>query len=149
VDAVETRDDAVQPIVRPPFLRWLWYCYGGSLPSECKTWVLHDLTCRTWVLRHFARWLMLIVPLFVLYLLLIPGSFNLRLFTGLTFAGALVMFALVNILIDTDRRARRAGYPHSEPQRIRGAAAEQRQRDASYRRREQIAARRARSRARR
>lgn len=134
--------DPAQPLRRPTFARFLWYCYGGALPPENHTWVLHDVTCRTWVLRHFARWTMITAPLFLLYVAAMPTSWGIRLHTGITFALAIYLISLVFILIDTDRRAVRAGYNHSEPQAIRSAKAVERQRASSYQRRERIAARR-------
>ena len=132
------------PIRRPSFGRFLWYCYGGSLPPENHTWVLHDVTCRTWVLRHFARWTMVIAPLFVAYMVFISSPIGIRLFTGIAFSLAIYVMSLVFILIDTDRRAVRAGYLHSQPQAVRTANSVERQRASSYQRRERIAERRAR-----
>ena len=129
------------PPRRPGLRRLAWYCYGGSLPGEHHSWVLHDVTCRTWWLRHFARWLMVIVPLFVAYLALAPIPFGLRFYTGLAFSGGIFMFALVNVTIDTERRAVRAGYGADLPPRIRGARAIERQRNANSRRRERVAER--------
>lgn len=128
---------------RPTPGRFLWYCYGGSLPQRNHAWVLHDVTCRTWWLRHFGRWLMVIIPFFTLYMTIVPTSFGIRLYTGLTFSGAIFMFALVNIMIDTDRRAVRAGYSYNYPQQVRSARAVARQKAANYARRERIAERRA------
>lgn len=142
-----TAYDEVEPAtLRPRLGRFIWYCYGGSLPAEHHSWVLHDVTCRSWWLRHFARWMMVIVPFFALYMAFMPTSPGIRLWTGLTFSGAIFMFALVNIMIDTDRRAVRAGYPFNHPQRLRSARAEERQRTASFQRRERIAERQARRR---
>jgi hypothetical protein len=86
---------------------------------------------------------LVIVPLFVLYLAGVPMPFGIRLYTGVTFAVALYVISLVVILIDTDRRAVRAGYDHSQPQAIRTANSVERQRTANRARRERIAARRA------
>ncbi|HEV7451645.1 MAG TPA: DUF5313 family protein [Pseudonocardiaceae bacterium] len=61
---------------RPTPLQWVWYAYGGGLPEYLREWVLHDLTCRTWVLRHFSRTLAQWVPSLVLMLL--PGPLSLR-----------------------------------------------------------------------
>jgi hypothetical protein len=58
---------------RPGVLPWLYYAYGGTLPKHAQ-WVLHDLTCRTWVLRHFARSVVQSLP--SLLLLLFPGDFS-------------------------------------------------------------------------
>lgn len=133
----------VAPLRRPSAGRFLWYCYGGALPPENHSWVLHDVTCRTWILRHFARWTMVIVPLFALYLALAPVQFSVRLYIGIAVALALYLMALIFILIDTDRRAVRAGYAYSQPSAVRTANSVARQRAANHRRREKIAARRA------
>ncbi len=132
------------PLSRPGAARFLWYCYGGSLPARHRTWVLHDVTCRTWILRHFARWAMLVVPVFVLLMALLPSPFGTRLFTGVAVSGGILMFALVNILIDTDRRAVRAGYSYKVPGEIRGSRAVEHQRDSNRQRRERRAARKVR-----
>lgn len=133
-----------QPLHRPDPLHLLWYSVGGSLPPRNSAWVLHDVTCRTWLLRHFARTMLIIVPLFLAYMALMPASFSIRLLTGLTFAGGAFMFSLVNTLVDTDRRAVRAGYDPGVPARIRSQQAVDRQRLAAGQRRERIAERRAR-----
>lgn len=131
------------PMLRPTVGRFLWYCYGGSLPAENHTWVLHDVTCRTWVLRHFARWTMVIAPLFIVYMAFTPTPFAIRFYTGIAFSLAIYVMSLVFILIDTDRRAVRAGYDHSQPQAIRTANSVERQRTDNHQRRERTAARRA------
>jgi hypothetical protein len=134
--------DAGQPIDRPNIAQLLWYSIGGSLPRRYSTWVLHDVTCRTWLLRHFARTTLIVVPIFVAYMALMPSSLGVRLITGLTFSGAIFMFSLVNIQVDTDRRAVRAGYGASVPARIRSQQSVQRQGVTNHQRRERIAERR-------
>jgi len=62
---------------RPNPWQWMWYAYGGGLPQRLREWVLHDLTCRTWVLRHLARTLAQWAP--TLLLMLLPGPSPLRL----------------------------------------------------------------------
>ncbi|GAB3278413.1 DUF5313 family protein [Parasphingorhabdus pacifica] len=57
--------------LRPNPLWWIWYAFGGSLPDRHREWVLHDITTRTWVLRHIARTLVQISP--GLLILLAPG----------------------------------------------------------------------------
>ena len=139
----ESATAVAEPLIcRPTFGRWLWYCYGGSLPAVNHSWVLHDVTCRTWIPRHFARWTMVIAPLFLAYLVLMPSPIGIRLFTGIAFSLAIYVMSLVFILIDTDRRAVRAGYLHSQPQAVRTANGVARQRAANHQRRERIAARR-------
>ncbi|GAA0525259.1 hypothetical protein GCM10011581_14740 [Saccharopolyspora subtropica] len=58
-----------------PFL-WVWYAFGGRLPERYRDWVLHDVTCRTWVLRHAIRTLVQISP--GLLFLLLPGPLWIR-----------------------------------------------------------------------
>lgn len=135
------------PISRPRGIRLLWYILGGSLPARHHSWVLQDLTCRTWWLRHFARTAVIIVPLLVIYLAVVPASLSIRLLTGLTFAAAGFLFSFVNILVDTDRRAVRAGYAPGLAEQIRGSRAAEQHRLATYQRRERIAERQARRRA--
>jgi hypothetical protein len=48
--------------VRPNPLRWVAYAYGAGLPPRYRTWVLHDVTTRTWVLRHITRSIVQFVP---------------------------------------------------------------------------------------
>jgi hypothetical protein len=86
---------------------------------------------------------MVIAPVFALYLALAPLQFAVRLYIGIAFSLALYLMALIFILIDTDRRAVRAGYAYSQPQAVRTANSVARQRAANYQRRERIAARRA------
>ena len=131
-------------VERPGVRAWLWYAVGGRLDERHHSWVLHDVTCRTWLLRHLARTLLIVVPLFCAYMAFGPTSFSVRLLTGCTFAGGLFMFSLLNALIDTDRRAVRAGYGVGLPSQLRAEQSIERQRSASYERRERIAERRAR-----
>lgn len=135
---------ATESIERPGPAAWVWYAIGGRLDPKHRGWVLHDVTCRTWLLRHFARLFVIITPLVALYLALMPISFDIRLLTGLTFGGGLLMFGLVNTLIDTDRRAVRAGYGMGLPAQLRSANSVARQRLASKQRRDRIAERQAR-----
>lgn len=58
--------------------QWIWYAYGGRLPQRHAEWVLHDATCRTWVLRHLARSLTQIAP-FCALLMFLPGPLSIRL----------------------------------------------------------------------
>jgi hypothetical protein len=137
-------EDAPQPLCRPGIGRFLWYSYGGSLGPQHKTWVLHDVTCPTWALRHFARTAMVAVPVFLLLMVFLPTPFGIRLFTSIAVGGGIFMFGLVNILIDTDRRAVRAGYSYNLPGNMRGSKSVDNQRLANRERRERQAARRAR-----
>jgi hypothetical protein len=62
---------------RPSPAQWVWYAFGGRLPDRHAEWVLHDVTCRTWVLRHIARALTQMAPFCLLVLL--PGPWSIRL----------------------------------------------------------------------
>lgn len=143
-DVPDGEQSSDQPIERPSLLRQLWYTIGGSLPARYRYWVLHDVTCRTWALRHIVRTLLIIAPLLTLYLVLMPASLSIRLLSGLTFSGGLLIFSLVNILVVTDRRAVRAGFRFGLVSEIRETRSRQRQSQANYQRRERIAARQAR-----
>jgi hypothetical protein len=144
LDVPDAGDVATQLLERPSAPRLVWYSLGGSLSERHNSWVLHDVTCPTWTLRHFARALLVIIPLFVLYMAFIPGGLAIRLYTGLTFSAALLLISIILMLIDTDRRAVRAGFRFGLVSNIRTARSVERQRLASYHRRERIAARRAR-----
>lgn len=62
---------------RPNPAQWIWYALGGRLPEHCRAWVLHDITCRTWAVRHFVRGFVQMSP--ILLLLLLPGPLWVRL----------------------------------------------------------------------
>ncbi|WP_285509097.1 DUF5313 family protein [Actinokineospora sp. NBRC 105648] len=105
---------------RPGPLRWLRYAVGGTLPDQYRHWVLHDLTARTWVLRHFARVMVLFLPLWLI--LFVPGPLSLRLsmiaggyLTGLYFSLSFMEDA-------SERRLIKHGYPVGLNRRIREEA---------------------------
>jgi hypothetical protein len=136
------------PIHRPGPLRWLWYAFGGTLPSRYSTWVLHDTTSRTWVLRHVARaFAQLAVPI-ALVLLLVPGEFWIR---GMAALGGVFLglfFSLAYMPETVEHRAVRAGFPAGTATRIRARAGREREVAASAHRREAAARRASRHRAR-
>jgi hypothetical protein len=73
---------------RPGPLWWVYYAYGGGLPPRYAQWVLHDLTCRTWLLRHLSRTLAQCVPSLLLLLFPAPASVLAMMF-GIVLFGAL------------------------------------------------------------
>lgn len=98
-------------IVRPGPVRWLAYAFGAGLPARHRTWVLHDVTAPTWVLRHLVRAVVQIAPFGVALYLLIPGSPGIR-------ATAVVMGAVIGLIYSVafveaaaEHRAIKAGYP--------------------------------------
>lgn len=95
---------------RPNPAQWVWYTYGGRLPEHLAEWVLHDVTCRTWVLRHLARAITQLSPL-CLIVLLLPGPLWIRLSSiGL---GLLVgIFYSMSAMVETcEHRLIKHGYP--------------------------------------
>ena len=101
---------ALRAVHRPGLRHMLWYVLGGSLPERHWTWVLHDTTCRTWALRQLGRPLLILAPVAAAYIVFVPGPLGLRLITGLTWSGGIMLYMFVNMLVDNDRRAVRAGY---------------------------------------
>jgi hypothetical protein len=53
---------------------WTWYAFGGKLPDRYREWVMHDVTCRTWALRHVARSLVQVAPVALLLLVVLGFS---------------------------------------------------------------------------
>ena len=94
--------------MRPGPLRWIGYAFGARLPIRYGDWVLHDLTARTWFLRHLARTLVQALPALLLALLPGPGWLRaaLPLFVILT---SLFMAALFSPMI-REKRLYQHGY---------------------------------------
>lgn len=107
---------------RPNPAQWLYYQYGGTLPTAYREWVLHDTTCRTWVLRVAVRGLVQIAPLAVVLLVglgLLGGSWPLAM--GSVLLGVLVMLriSLTNSVDSVNARLTRYGYPHGHASAVR------------------------------
>jgi hypothetical protein len=71
----------------------VYYQYNGRLPDRYREWVVHDVTCRTWLLRVFVRGLMMVAPVVALLFVLLLGfghSWPLA-------AGSIVLGLLVNV----------------------------------------------------
>lgn len=96
---------------RPNPFRWLTYAFGARLPERNKRWVLHDVTCRTWWLRHLARTTVQLVPLLALLYLVVPGPAWVRL--GAIASGAAIgyFYSLVYVVEASETRVMKAGYP--------------------------------------
>ena len=96
---------------RPNPVRWLAYAFGAGLPERHKRWVLHDVTCRTWWLRHLARTTVQLVPLLVVLYLVVPGPAWVRL--GAIASGAVIgyFYSLVYVVEASETRVMKAGYP--------------------------------------
>jgi Family of unknown function (DUF5313) len=107
---------------RPGPLRWLAYAYGAGLPPEYREWVLHDVTARTWLLRHLVRAVAQLAPLLVVIYLLLPGEPWVRGFAAL--GGALIglFYSMVYAVESAEHRTLKAGYPRGTTTRVRGEA---------------------------
>ena len=109
-------------LTRPNVLQWVWYAYGGGLPEHLREWVLHDLTCRTWMVRHLARTLTQWVP--SLLLMLLPGPLSLRLsLPALVLLGALYV-SVSYIEETTEHRLAKHGFPLGMAKEMRQARTE-------------------------
>lgn len=110
------------PVRRPDPVRWLWYAVGGRLPARYRTWVLHDLTCRTWPLRHLARALVQVAPVVPVLLVVVPGSLAIKL---AAVAGGLLLglfYSCAYMYEIVEHRVTGAGYPVGTAREIRERA---------------------------
>ncbi len=135
--------DPQQPVVRPGPLLFIKYFVGVRLPDRHHTWVLHDTTCQTWAIRAFARYLVMLAPVLVLLAVLLPASAGVRVLCVVTIGGGVVMYLFINILVDNDRRAVRAGYPSGYVADVRSRRANEKHHLGVVARRERSAQRRA------
>lgn len=117
---------------RPNPATWAWYALGGRLPERNREWVLHDITARTWVLRHFARTTVLIAPL-VLVWLFVPAPLGLRL--ALVALGCIVgyFYSLAYMEEGCEHRLVKHGYEFGTGRRIRAEASQQKTAEARAR----------------
>lgn len=114
-------------VKRPGPAWWLHYQFGGRLPGRYRDWVLHDATCRTWVLRVLVRGLIQIAPLgAVLFVALgvLGGAWPIA--AGALLLGLLVVarIVLTNSVDSVNSRLVHYGFPPGHGSAVR------RQRDA-------------------
>ena len=116
---------------RPNPALWLYYQYGGRLPARYREWVLHDTTCRTWLLRVVLRALVHLAPVMAVLVLVLRvwlgGPWGLVL--GSVLLGVLVYlrFALTIAADSVDSRLTRYGYPAGYGTAVRQQAAQARE----------------------
>jgi hypothetical protein len=121
---------------RPDPVRWTWYAFGGRLPDRYREWVLHDVTTRTWWLRHIVRSLVQLVPVAVLLLLILGPTWitYLALLAGTILA---LIYSLAYIEETGEHRLAKHGYPIGTGREVRGRtgkrAADAEHYDAVYR----------------
>ncbi len=117
---------------RPNPFQWLWYAVGGRLPERLAPWVLHDVTARSWVWRHAARGIVVLVPIAAACLAL-PGPLGLRLAMVLLVAIVGVYFSLSYVDESCELRAVKHGYAHGIARATRDARDEQAEAEAQAR----------------
>lgn len=117
---------------RPNPLQWLWYALGGRLPEQHRTWVLHDVTAKTWLWRHAARASVLLLPLMLVWLLL-PGPLTLRLSLVLMAGIVGFFYSLVYAEESVENRIRKHGYPYGTARKVRAEAKEEAEREIKER----------------
>lgn len=112
---------------RPNPALWVYYQYGGKLSQRYRGWVLHDATCRTWLLRVVLRGMVQAAP-FLAALYLALGYFGRA--WGIA-AAAILLGVLVGARIvltsaadSVDARLEHYGYPPGH-----GSATRRRQHD--------------------
>jgi hypothetical protein len=89
---------------------WTWYAFGGKLPDRYQEWVLHDVTCPTWWLRHVARSLVQVTPVAILLLLILGPQWITYLAVA---AGAILalIYSVAYIEETGEHRLGKHGYP--------------------------------------
>ncbi|SFM52982.1 hypothetical protein SAMN05421805_101601 [Saccharopolyspora antimicrobica] len=105
----------------------MYYQLGGRLPEQYRDWVLHDATCRTWVLRVLVRGLIQIAPLGALLFValgVLGGAWPIA--AGALLLGLLVVarIVLTNSVDSVNSRLVGYGFPPGHGSAVR------RQRDA-------------------
>ena len=104
---------------RPDPLHWIAYAFGAGLPARYRDWVLYDVTCRTWQLRHLARATVQLAPFAVALYVLIPGQSWVRALAVL--AGLLIgyFYSVAYLYESAEHRAMKAGWPQGHAALVR------------------------------
>jgi len=103
---------------RPSVPLLAWYLLGGRLPARHREWVLHDVSCDRWVLRHFVRSFVQISLIAPLLYLVVPGPVWVRACAVLLGLLVGMQYALWFLDGSVERRAARAGWP---PEAVKAA----------------------------
>ncbi|WP_068279549.1 DUF5313 family protein [Aldersonia kunmingensis] len=96
---------------RPTPWQWIGYAFGRSLPATMRAWVARDLTGRNRVVRHLLRSLAPFVPIFVAFVVLLPGALWLR---GATMLLGVLLALFYSAAYMNQNRAKRL-YQHGLP----------------------------------
>ena len=101
-------------MMRPNPVLWLYYQFGGRVPDRYRDWVVHDATCRSWLVRKLLRVFVQAAPVFagvLVILVAVGGSWPIAL--GSVLLGVLVSlrFAVANAAESVDTRLVKYGFP--------------------------------------
>src|SRR5689334_4521703 len=110
-EAVRSFGIEPEPRITPNPVRWLLYAMWIPLPQRHRLWVLYDTTCSTWVLRHFARIIVLAAIPTVVIALVLPASLGLKLLIALTTGGVAFLLTAVWVNEGTEHRLAQADWP--------------------------------------
>ena len=113
---------------RPNPALWLYYQYGGTLPAAYRDWVLHDATCRTWLLRVVVRGIVQVLPFAALLLGLLVafgGALAPALGAGLLGVLVVVRIALTSSVESVDGRLVACGFPAGHGAAVRARRSEE------------------------
>lgn len=110
---------------RPNPVLWVYYQYGGKLPERHRAWVLHDGTCRTWLLRVVLRGFVQAAPFLVLLYVglgLLGGAWGIA--AAAVLLGVLVgtRIVLTSATDSVDARLAHYGYPPGHGTTVRRRA---------------------------
>jgi hypothetical protein len=131
-----------EDVVRPNPLQWLRYTFLGKVPAKNSAWVLYDATCSTWLVRHAARYLVLISPLVAAVMLFLPATLPIRVEGCIAAGGSLLIGYMCFTTESLERRVEKAGYPYGLAGRLRERRANDAQRAVVARNRARYEARR-------
>ena len=95
---------------------------GGALPPRYRSWVLHDLTVRTWRLRQLVRSLVQTLPVAAIVLIFLPSEPWVRVVAvlGGVYVGMVYAFAFSEEAVES--RALKAGYARGTAKAVRDEA---------------------------
>jgi hypothetical protein len=109
-EAVRSLGIEPTPRVRPNPALWLWYAFWGPLPDRYRTWVLFDITCATWVIRHIVRLLTIAALPVAAVILFLPAPLHVRVLTALVAGCGAFLFTVVWVNEATEHRLAQAGW---------------------------------------
>jgi hypothetical protein len=107
------------PRPRPGPARWLWWSLSGRLDPRFRDWAFHDLTCRTWPLRHLARLVVPAVPVAAALIAVLPGPLSVRVTATVTGVVIGLLYSFVFLHESSERRAVKLGFAPGAADRAR------------------------------